>query len=104
MGRWNCNNEAGATIRGVRRVEGVAAIAEADGMGEEGQAQRALARTRWWHFYGLLNRDGFERELTQDVARFFAGWGGDSSQWQRLQARLEALAKLRLGSVVWVDL
>ena len=102
--QWACNNAAEATIRAVMRVEEVAAIAEADGMEEEDQAQLALARTRWWHFYGLLNRDGFEREVTQDVARFFAGGGGDSSQWQRLQARLEALEKLRRGSVDGVDL
>ena len=76
-----------------------------DGTGlSHGDVETVAARTRWWHFYGLLYRDQFIREVTDDVARFFSEKTGDTSQWQRLQARLEAMERLRRGGLDDADI
>ncbi|MFT9385339.1 MAG: DNA primase, partial [Acetobacter sp.] len=61
-------------------------------------AQTVAARTQWWHFYGLLHREQFMREVARDIAGFTEN-GGDSSQWQRLQARLDIMDRLRRGGL-----
>ncbi|MBO1323962.1 DNA primase [Acetobacter sp. TBRC 12305] len=66
-------------------------------------AQTVAARTQWWHFYGLLHREQFIREVARDIAGF-AENGGDSSQWQRLQARMDIMDQLRRGGVDDADI
>ncbi len=83
----------------------LAPLMRVDGTGlSHGDVETVAARTRWWHFYGLLYRDQFVREVTDDVARFFSEKTGDTGQWQRLQARLEAMERLRRGGLDDADI
>lgn len=101
--------QAGDDLRAWLEEHGQAAtlapLMRVDGTGlSHGDVETVAARTRWWHFYGLLYRDQFIREVTDDVARFFSEKTGDTSQWQRLQARLEAMERLRRGGLDDADI
>ncbi|MFT8815921.1 DNA primase [Acetobacter fabarum] len=83
----------------------LAPLMRVDGAGlSHGDVEIVAARTRWWHFYGLLYRDHFIREVMDDAARFCLEKTGDTSQWQRLQARLEAMERLRRGGLDEADI
>jgi DNA primase len=54
------------------------------------------ARERWWHFYGFLNFERFQREVQDDAKRIAEL---DEKAWAGLQARLLALEALRRGNM-----
>ncbi|MFT8518708.1 DNA primase [Acetobacter syzygii] len=93
---WLSEHGQEATLAPLMRVEGTGL--------SHGDVETVAARTRWWHFYGLLYRDQFVREVTDDVARFFSEKTGNIGQWQRLQARLEAMERLRRGGLDDADI
>ena len=91
---WLQAEGAEETIRAVMR-ESYSAMSESDA---EDPAHTVAARTQWWHFYGLLYGPQFIQEVNREIARFVEK-GGDSAEWQRLQARLEAMERLKRGGV-----
>ncbi len=93
---WLGEHGQEATLTPLMRVDGTGL--------SHGDVESVAARTRWWHFYGLLYRDQFIREVTDDAARFCLEKTGDTSQWQRLQARLEAMERLRRGGLDDTDI